>query len=62
MTWAVWCESTYNTGGYFYGVGEASDVIYTSGFARYINLNRANPSTTEIEETSYNTSARNWPL
>lgn len=62
MTWAVWCESTYNTGGYFYGAGEGSDVIYTSGFARYINLNWANPSTTEIEETSYNTAARNWPL
>lgn len=62
MTWTVWCESTYNTGGYFYGAGEGSDVIYTSGFARYINLNWANPSTTEIEETSYNTAARNWPL
>ena len=62
MTWAVWCESSYNTGGYFYGTGETSDVIYTTGYARYINLNLADPSTTEIEEISYNTATRDWPL
>ena len=62
MTWAVWCESSYNTGGYFLGAGEAGDVIYTTGCARYIYLNWADPSITEIEETSYNTTARNWPL
>lgn len=62
MTWAVWCESSYNTDGFIYAWGDANRVIYVSGYKRYVNIGTsADPSTVEITNTSYTTKAVNWP-
>lgn len=62
MTWAVWCESSYNTDGYVYGEGDAEYVIYTNSYARYVDLNWGDPAEIKIESTSYSTRTVNWPM
>ena len=62
MTWAVWCESSYNTDGFIYAWGDANLVIYVSGYKRYVDIGTsADPSTVVITNTSYTTEAVDWP-
>lgn len=60
MTWADWCDSSYNTVGFKFYLADSGWAVYTSDYKKYFK-NNMNP-TALVEAGVYETGKVDWPM
>lgn len=60
MTWADWCDSSYNTGGFKFYEADSLCAVYTSDYKKYFKTQVSD--TTLVEAGAYETKEVDWPM